>query len=225
MRFLRFPPFAFLRHVPHVAAAIVAAATVVLASPSTARAEAASSSSQETAPPGARGVSLAIGPELGGLREPYLEAAITPSFRFGRHFVLALGVSYGWGPGSMSCADGGFSGGAGGCDGESERFLRVALEPRHVFVLGSAAEVWTGLAVGAADVMVLPLDGGTRHFAAPLVGAGIGLDLIPARELTFGLEMRADAMAFGNGDVPYSVPRGLAGGAHAGLVLGFHLPI
>jgi hypothetical protein len=190
-----------------------------------ARAEAEGSSSPS---PGARGPGLAVEPAIQLANQPYAALTFVPSYRFGKHFALAGNVTYGWGATTVSCAD---DGGAsppgsfgGGCDGSRYRFLRASLEPRHVFVLGSATELWLGAEVGVADAIQMPFYGDITHHAAPLLGVGTGIDLYAGRFVSLGFELHMQMIAWGN-NATAGEDYGLRPAAHSGLVVGFHLPI
>ena len=118
----------------------------------------------------------------------------------------------------------------------SERLTRVAGEARYHLVHRRYVDVWGDAELGvAADYYVPPgpvygndgsgsgdgdASGSTRF--APLGGLGAGVDLLPLRYVSLGLEARTFGAVFSYSKEGLS---GLTPGAFAGLTLAMHLPL
>jgi hypothetical protein len=175
--------------------------------------------------PGATGASVAVSPQLAFVHaqgfEPYAAVAVTPSYRFSRHFELALNLSYAHGPSGTEV------------DGFSREhevvtvgrdMLTAGAEARYRAALGDDALLWVGGELGAADG-IRTWNGSVNHFGASLVGAGTGLALLLGRTVSLGLEARTRVMSF---EAPpsdgFNQPNGITPAFYGGFVVAVRMP-
>jgi hypothetical protein len=147
---------------------------------------------------------------------PYYFVGLAPSYRLSRSLSLGGIVSY-----ARPIGDGG-----------GLRFWRMAGEARFHAVRTRALDVWGGGEIGLGLTSYLPYACGDCAPTAtasdthiePLLGAAVGLELLPSPYFSIGLEGRTMVIVFGGAEET-SVPSGSSPAIFAGLSLGAHLPV
>jgi hypothetical protein len=134
----------------------------------------------------------------GELFAPHYFVGLAPSYRISRGLSLGGIVSK-----ARPIGDGG-----------GLRLWRLAGEARFHAVRTRALDVWGGGEVGVT----------TDAHVAPLLGAALGLEILPSPYFSIGLEGRALVIVFG-ATQESSAPSGVSPAIFAGLTLGAHLPV
>jgi hypothetical protein len=110
---------------------------------------------------------------------------------------------------------------------------RVSGEARYHAIRTRAFDAWAGAELGMAVSTFAPAACGdcaspsgsdAATHVQPLLGAGLGLSVLPISYLSIGLEGRGMVIVFGHADDRES-PSGATPAIFAGLTLGVHLPL
>jgi hypothetical protein len=185
-------------------------------------AEAAESPSADISSVAPHGLSLTTGAGLlwmqnSRTREPFAPAyvlSIEPSYRVSAHMSFGALLSYG------STLDG-------------LNIWRASTAGRVDFVRTRAFDAW---AAGDAGLLFAKLEPNvcgdcgpeapnvTTTRVAPVFGTGLGVDFLPIRYLSLGLETRGFLAIFGSPVYDKDVPSRVTPGFIVALNLGFHIP-
>jgi hypothetical protein len=138
---------------------------------------------------------------------PYYFFAFVPSYRVSRELSLGGIVSY-------ARPIGGHSG---------VRLWRLSGAGRGHAVRTRAVDVWFGGEIGLALSRFAPASCCAPAHVEPLLGGGLGVEVLSSPYVSIGAEWRGMLIAFPSGHSS-SEPSGLSPAMFTGLTLGMHLP-